>query len=146
MSQDSVEHMRLSVFCVDIGSIPKGNFGWYGVTPEPRSGQDPEGLVREISSELSLGHHVSLGFECPLFVPLPQDPIGLTSKRKGEGRGASRPPVHAAPSTRAWKRSRRSALGDLTIALSFMPACSGVLPPLRVLQEPQQATRLLQVL
>jgi len=77
--------MHLSIFCADIGSVPKGNFGWYGETPAEKSGNDPEGLVRAISTELTKGHHVSLGFECPLFVPLTWDQMSLTSARKGEG-------------------------------------------------------------
>jgi len=78
--------MHLSVFCADIGSIPRGNFGWYGEVPEPRSGNDPEIMVEEMGLELSKGHHVSVGFECPLFVPVPFDKMSLTSARRGEGR------------------------------------------------------------
>src|SRR5262249_13070795 len=35
--------------------------------------------------DLNSGAHVAVGFECPLFVPVPEDPNGLTSARPGEG-------------------------------------------------------------
>ena len=39
----------------------------------------------DIANDLNSGSRVALGFECPLFVPLPEDPAGLTSARPGEG-------------------------------------------------------------
>ena len=41
-------------------------------------------LAREIATDLNCGTPVALGFECPLFVPLPEDPNYLTSARVGE--------------------------------------------------------------
>jgi hypothetical protein len=41
--------------------------------------------VDAIAADLNAGHHVALGFECPLFVPVSEDPNGLTSARPGEG-------------------------------------------------------------
>jgi len=81
--------MQISVFCADIGSVMKGNFGWFGHAGsselESLSGVHPEGLVLAVNSELQMGHRVALGFECPLFVPVPLDPMRLTSSRLGEG-------------------------------------------------------------
>lgn len=62
------------------GSIHQGNFGWFGKVPELRSGNEPETLVVEMGSAHSMGHHVSLGFECPLFVPVADKARSLMSR------------------------------------------------------------------
>ena len=77
------------VWCADIGSISKNRFGWCrGTTGENNSFvtgssiQDfAEGIVRDLSKE----HKIALGFECPLFVPITDNPKKLTSSRPGEG-------------------------------------------------------------
>src|SRR5262249_29786506 len=38
-----------------------------------------------IAADLNSGNHVAVGFECPLFVPVPDRPEGLTSARPGGG-------------------------------------------------------------
>ncbi len=77
---------ELIVAAVDVGSIRKGNFGWFrraGTTTA--DGRGPEGLVSLLGDDLAAGGRVALGFECPLFVPLPQQPEDLGSRRPGEG-------------------------------------------------------------
>ena len=97
--------MNISLFCADIGSVARGNFGWYGVlsSRETRHGDDPETLVLAVSMALDTDRKVALGFECPLFVPLPQDPNNLTTARAGEG-------------SRAW--SAGAGAGVLAIGLT----------------------------
>ena len=50
-----------------------------------KTGTDIVRFVEGISKDISDGKRVSLGFECPLFVPISEAPVGLTSARKGEG-------------------------------------------------------------
>lgn len=76
------------VYCADIGSVAKRCFGW-GVAHDS-SGRvdehdDIEALTAAVAQALAAGQKVALGFECPLFVPLPDDPKELTSARQGEG-------------------------------------------------------------
>jgi hypothetical protein len=42
-------------------------------------------LVDAVAGDLADGVPVALGFECPLFVPVPEDPLRLGAARVGEG-------------------------------------------------------------
>lgn len=73
----------LVVYCADIGSIKKGNFGWAreddgGTT---KGGADISKLVGSLAADVKTSTRVALGFECPLYVPIPDDPSHLTSQR-----------------------------------------------------------------
>ena len=78
----------LIIYCADIGSVSKGNFGWARLVchdrPECTVGQDINDFADSISADLNNRHPVALGFECPLFVPVADDPSALTSARVGE--------------------------------------------------------------
>ncbi len=74
---------ELVVLCADIGAVSAGNFAWAGLPPA--HGADPLSLVHHAAKRLNLGQPVALGFECPLFVPLVDDPASLTRARPGEG-------------------------------------------------------------
>jgi len=81
---------RLAVCCADIGSVAKKRFGWarrYEGRKEEgaTSGTDIRKLVAGVAADLASGLPVALGLECPLFVPIREDPAGLTSARVGEG-------------------------------------------------------------
>jgi hypothetical protein len=86
-------HDRLAdlvVFCADVGSISMGRFGWArsetpGDVDELRDTSKPSELVDAVSVELAAGRPVALGFECPLFVPVPVDEMALGRARFGEG-------------------------------------------------------------
>jgi len=73
----------LITVCADVGSVAKGNFGWW--SSSGACGDRPSGLASYIAEALNDGSPVALGFECPLFVPLVQDELLLTSARPGEG-------------------------------------------------------------
>jgi hypothetical protein len=77
------------VYCADIGSVDKGNFGWARLFCEDEkvytTGNDLHELVKAIAEDLNKDLPVALGFECPLFVPITEDPSGLTRSRPGEG-------------------------------------------------------------
>lgn len=75
-----------SVWAVDVGSVKKHNLGWCRIRGDELAvGHDIHQLVRGIASDLTDDLQVALGFECPLFVPVPDDPVDLTSARRGKG-------------------------------------------------------------
>ena len=77
---------RLAVACADIGSIKKQNFGWASLCGDREgSGNSIHKLAHEIAAFLAEGHKVALGFECPLWVPVPEDPARLTAGRAVDG-------------------------------------------------------------
>ena len=81
--------MPLIIYCADIGSVSRGRFGWARLSvgecrDDCMTGYDIGKFADLIASDLNSGAHVAVGFECPLFVPLPEDPEGLTSARPGE--------------------------------------------------------------
>ena len=82
---------RLAIYCADVGSIKQGNFGWAreevpaGDIERHRGGTEIAELVGVLFEDLSAGVPVALGFECPLFVPVPEDPFRLGAARPGEG-------------------------------------------------------------
>jgi hypothetical protein len=82
---------RLFIYCADVGSIKQGNFGWAreavpaGEIEQHRGGTEIVDLVDALADDLAAGVPVALGFECPLFVPVPQDPFRLGAARPGEG-------------------------------------------------------------
>lgn len=75
------------VWVADVGSVAKGNFAWcrapYGKPYLP--GHDILEFADGIAKDLTAGLNVALGFECPLFVPVADNPQRLTSAREGEG-------------------------------------------------------------
>lgn len=73
----------LAIVCADVGSVAKGNFGWWST--EGQVGHRPSELVAHVAALLNSSIPVALGFECPLFVPLADDEMALTSARPGEG-------------------------------------------------------------
>lgn len=77
----------LVVYCADVGSIQQGKFGWARGTGGSvnRSGREIRDLSEAVGDDLAADRPVALGFECPLFVPVRDDPARLTSKRDGEG-------------------------------------------------------------
>lgn len=74
---------NLVVVCADVGSVAKGNFGWWSSRED--SGTKPSTLANHVATALASGIPVALGFECPLFVPLLNDEHCLTKARPGEG-------------------------------------------------------------
>jgi hypothetical protein len=85
-------HEELVVFCADVGSVAHGKFGWARSAEnsardidEVHDHSKPSDLVRAVCRELGGGRPVALGFECPLFVPVPTDDLSLGRARAGEG-------------------------------------------------------------
>src|SRR5436309_3273334 len=85
----------LQVFCADIGSIAGDKFAWArrqvdNDDEEVRAPASIESLAGAVVYQLERQQPVALGFEMPLFVPVPTDPAQL---------GKSRPCDRGAP---AW--------------------------------------------
>lgn len=76
----------LAIYCADIGSIRRGNFGWAAVDDTKQyCGTDISGLVDNVVDVLCAGRKVALGFECPLWVPVAACARDLTSGRAVDG-------------------------------------------------------------
>lgn len=76
----------MEVVCADLGSVKRGNFGWFAGLSDgtERKGSDIHKLVECVADLLNRGKRVALGFEAPMYVPLRDDVLTLTSKRRGE--------------------------------------------------------------
>lgn len=82
---------KLVIYAADIGSVKGDNFGWFrrsanSFDAAARShGRHPADLVAEMVEDFERGAPVALGFECPLWVDLPEAAEDLTRGRDGEG-------------------------------------------------------------
>jgi hypothetical protein len=84
---------RLTIACADVGSVKSGKFGWALRDPlrsPDRMQESPENasiseFAEEIAGRIGEDRSVALGFECPLFIPVRDDPEDLTNAREGEG-------------------------------------------------------------
>lgn len=74
--------MNDRVYVVDVGSLKQGNFAWVSCSGE--CGERPEQLVQAICDDVTRSNKVSMGFECPLFIPCPADASMLGQARTGE--------------------------------------------------------------
>jgi len=103
---------QLQIFCADIGSIPGGSFAWARRIPgsgaeELHRAESIESLAASVVEVLRNGEPVALGFEAPLFVPVPED-----SDRLGKARPCDAP-------SPAW--SSRPGASALTTAMAQIP-------------------------
>jgi hypothetical protein len=86
-----VRAVKPLIYCADIGSVPRGRFGWARADPDEaavethRGGTEIVEFVEAVAKDLGAGRPVALGFECPLFVPVPEEPMRLGMARSGEG-------------------------------------------------------------
>ncbi|MBW3565424.1 MAG: hypothetical protein KY459_11920 [Acidobacteria bacterium] len=85
--------MKLTVVCADVGSVKAGNFGWAIRDIESDSVREVEhgsigAMAGAVAEALDRERKVALGFECPLFIPLRDDPMMLNRARNGEGNRA----------------------------------------------------------
>jgi len=71
------------VAAVDVGSL--ANIGWWRVAGDIEGGgRDLDHLVEVLATDLNQNRSVALGFEAPIFVPLPAQTAGLCRQRVGE--------------------------------------------------------------
>lgn len=82
----------INVICVDVGRYSdeerRNNFGWayrkFSVN-NIQTGTSIYELIEIIAEIISNNSKLCLGFECPLWLPLSEDPSNLTKKRAQEG-------------------------------------------------------------
>lgn len=72
------------VFVADAGSASKGNFHWVCSASIDEASDSVEQLATNIVIQLAEGRKVALGYEAPLFVPLPLTHEKLGKARDGE--------------------------------------------------------------
>lgn len=71
------------VAAVDVGS--PANIGWWAADRDSHSsGTDLDQLALVVADALNKQRAVALGFEAPLYVPMPDTPAGLNKQRVGE--------------------------------------------------------------
>lgn len=83
---------QVAVYAVDIGTTnvqrgqDHGNVGWVRTRSgdDEIAGHDLDELWRLVVVDLDAGRPVAIGFECPLFIPLPPDSAGLCKQRDGD--------------------------------------------------------------
>lgn len=116
------------IWCADIGSIKNKRFGWcrveLGENNSLSSGISIEDFVTGIAKDLSNGYKVALGFECPLFVPISDNPLNLTSARNGEkdrawSAGAGCGALATGLTETVWILSRVKELAEIEIKVTL---------------------------
>jgi len=77
------------VYCCDVGG--PSSLGWARMSiadlgrPDVEGGRSMRGLVTAITADLEADVPVALGFECPLFMPIPSEATLLSCGREHEG-------------------------------------------------------------
>jgi hypothetical protein len=71
---------------MDAGSVPNGNFSWVSSESPEKDSDDLAALASKIIDDMGAGRNVTLGLECPLFWPCPDEIARLGTRRPGEGR------------------------------------------------------------
>lgn len=80
---EDLQMHEVTVAAVDVGSPV--NIGWWAeTTRSSMSGRDLDSLADVLAAVLNAGGSAALGFEAPLFVPVPTAAIGLNRQRMGE--------------------------------------------------------------
>lgn len=118
-----------TIYAVDIGSTRPGRngdraFAWASVGKSPleqgvRCSSDIDLLVKEVEEDLLAGYSVALGFEAPLFIPVPKNSDGLSYGRDGD-------------SNRSWAAPAGSSVATLAVHQSawllrnLAKSCAGV--------------------
>lgn len=90
------------IYACDIGSVRAGTFAWARALPgmgNPCASQDIDALARRLVEDVNASMSVALGFECPLFMPVPGESDRLNCGRQGEGNRSMFAPAGAAVAT-----------------------------------------------
>ena len=73
----------MRIVCADVGSVPNDKFAW--ACASGANGRLPSEMASHVAEALNTGDSVALGFECPLWVPVPAAEHELGKARTGEG-------------------------------------------------------------
>ena len=88
--------MRRVIYTCDVGSTRHQKksggpaFAWARLLPNKgvksvQGSSDIQQLVKRLELDIKEGYSVALGFEAPLFIPIPEDSRDLSKGREGEG-------------------------------------------------------------
>jgi len=102
--------METVIYACDVGSTRTdgkrragSGFGWACVSSDPEAVDADHGSIEAmadtIGRDLHQGRSVALGFECPLFIPLPRAAAHLCTGRTGEGNRSFAAPAGLAVTT-----------------------------------------------
>jgi hypothetical protein len=94
--------MSRVIYACDVGSTKSGAFAWARTLPTrsvPSAGRNIATLVSSIIADAESGLSISLGFESPLFLPVPRRHDNLSSGRSGESNRSMFAPVGAGVTT-----------------------------------------------
>lgn len=75
------------IYACDVGSVKKGKFAWARVVPglgNPKASTSINHLVTQLLQDITEGLSIALGFEAPLFLPVPACSTQLSRGRNGE--------------------------------------------------------------
>jgi hypothetical protein len=119
-----------AVYCADIGSVRTKKFGWATDAPLAASENNfdttsIDGLCSAVEHSLRRKQRVALGFETPLFIPVPAGSKELGRARKGEGdkpwsAGAGAAVIATGMAQTAWiLRKLRTALPNEKLYLDW---------------------------
>lgn len=121
--------MNPVVYACDIGSLKSGTFAWArNASPDsaPAASVDIDDLVAAVTRDVANGLPIALGFEAPLFLPVPDDSSQLNSGRTGEASRSMFAPAGAAVTTlgvheSAWifKRLRVALPADMSLTFDW---------------------------
>jgi hypothetical protein len=85
---------KRTIYACDIGTTRRSaetglpSFAWARVNPEEgviQASSDIDKLVKHLQSDIRQGYSVALGFEAPLFIPVPVNTEHLSKSREGDG-------------------------------------------------------------
>lgn len=117
------------VYACDIGSVKSGTFAWARNDTSgnfPTASADIDNLIAGVTRDAIKGVSIALGFEAPLFLPVPNDSAHLNSGRIGESSRSMFAPAGAAVTTiavheTAWifKRLRASLPVETTLTFDW---------------------------
>ena len=94
--------MNAIAYACDIGSVKSGAFAWArnsSAKTAPTSDEDIDKLIACIVEDAEAGNTIALGFEAPLFMPVPTESSQLNSGRRNESSRSMFAPAGAAVTT-----------------------------------------------
>ena len=95
------------IYACDIGTTrgPKPKFAWVRMKQSRpkicKGSHDIEELAQHLAEDMKKGFNIALGFEAPLFIPIPMSANDLSKARIGEGNRAFAAPTGLAVTTLA---------------------------------------------
>lgn len=97
--------MKPVCYACDVGSTKSKGFGWARFElddgSQPIGSSEIDQLTHKLREDMSTGRSVALGFEAPLYMPVPEESRALSSGREDEGNRSMFAPAGAYVTTLA---------------------------------------------